>query len=229
MHQLRYQQQQGSPPPLCSALLRRGWFFKRAIKEAENPPYAGITRQTIEKSMDVRKGTPALANNWLKTMRGFFDWSVKNEHMDTDPTIGVDRFKYRTDGFRVWDESDVRAFCERWPIGTKPRLALVLILVSGLRRSDVHRVGPQHVRGNVLTIRAQKPPHHQITVTLSQSALGVIEATPIGDMAFLTKENGKPFASKESFGNWFSARCREAGLETGICAWYPQAGRDVGR
>ncbi len=196
---------------------QQGLFFKGSIEEAENPPFRAITRQTIEKSMDLRKDKPALANNWLKAMRGLFGWAVINGHMETDPTEGVGRFKYSTEGFLVWDEADVRAFCERWPVGTKPYLAFVLYFVSGLRRSDMHRAGPQHVRGNLLSIRAAKN-SKPITVELPPFVLGTIEATPTGDMAFLTKEDGTPFASKESFGNWFSARCRDAGLEKGKSA-----------
>ena len=49
-------------------------------------------------------------------------------------------------------------------------------------------------------------------------AEAALAATPTGDMAFMTREDGRPFTSKESFGNWFSARCREAGLARGKSA-----------
>lgn len=196
---------------------QQGLFFKDTIKRAENPPYAAITRRTIENSMATRKDTPALANNWLKTMRGLFGWAVKNEHIAIDPTDGVERFRYKTDGFKVWDQEDVVAFCEHWPVGTKPRLAFALYLVSGLRRSDLHKLGPQHIRGSTLSIRASKN-RKSITVELPAFALEAIAATPTGDMAFMTRDDGQPFTSKESFGNWFSTRCREAGLEKGKSA-----------
>lgn len=112
----------------------------------------------------------------------------------------------------------MEAFCAKWPVGSKPRLALALYLVSGLRRSDVHRLGPQHMRDGIISIRAAKPPHHMITVKAPQALLDIIARTEIGDMAFMTKDNGQPFRSKESFGNWFGARCREAGLEKGKAA-----------
>lgn len=196
---------------------QQGLFFKDTIKRANNPPYAGITRKTIQASMELRKGTPALANNWLKAMKGLFGWAVTNEHMETNPTVGIERFKYKTGGFKVWDQSDVQAFCDRWPVGTKPRLALALFIVSGLRRGDMHRLGPQHIRGNTLTLRADKN-KKPITVELPQIVFETIAATPTGDMVFITCENGHPYGSKESFGNWFSARCRDAGLEKGKSA-----------
>lgn len=197
---------------------QKSLLFSDAIKKASNPAYRGITRRTMQKAMDDRAKTPALANNFLKAMRGLFRWAVKMEYVEVDPTDGIESFTYKTDGFKVWGDEDVKAFCAKWPVGTKPRLAFALYLVSGLRRSDVHRLGPQHLKNGVISIRAAKPPHHLITAKVPQVLLDIIEQTSIGDMAFITKDNGMPFTSKESFGNWFGARCREAGLETGKAA-----------
>lgn len=196
---------------------QRGLIFKEAIRRAKNPPFAGITQRTIEAAMDARKDTPAQANNFLKAMNGLFKWALRNKHVSINPCAGVERIRYRSAGFTPWTEEDAQRFCEYWPVGTKPRLAFELFLASGLRRGDVHKVGPQHIRGDVLHYRASKN-GHLITIRLPQFLLDTIAATPIGDMAFMVKDNGEPFSSKESFGNWFGARCREAGLEKGKSA-----------
>jgi integrase len=39
-----------------------------------------------------------------------------------------------------------------------------------------------------------------------------IEATPTPTLTFLNTEFGTPFASVNSFGNWFRKRCKEAGV-----------------
>lgn len=43
--------------------------------------------------------------------------------------------------------------------------------------------------------------------------LDTIAATKTGDLHFIVKDDGKPFTSKESFGNWFSARCQDAKIK----------------
>lgn len=197
---------------------QKGLFFKDAIKKSNNGAYKGFTRRTMQKSMDSRATTPNAANNFMRTMRGLFKWAVKSGYIETDPTTDIEFYRVKTNGFTVWDEKDVQDFCDRWPVGTKPRLAFELYLVSGLRRSDVHRVGPQHLKDGTLSIRALKPPHHLITVAVPQFLRNTIEATTTGDMVFVTKINGEPFGSKESFGNWFGARCRDANLDTGKAA-----------
>ncbi|MEO1747768.1 MAG: hypothetical protein AAFR27_03970 [Pseudomonadota bacterium] len=57
-----------------------------------------------------------------------------------------------------------------------------------------------------------------ITVDLTDRAVDAISATKTGDMWFMIQSEGAPFKSKESFGNWFGARCREVGLEKGKSA-----------
>jgi len=191
---------------------QRELFYLSAIRRGNNPRFADITRRKIQQAVDDRAATPALAKNFLKAMRALFAWAVTNEHVAVNPCIGVDLPAYKTDGFPAWTVEDVAAFCERWPIGTKPRLALELILTSGLRRGDLHVAGRQHLRGNIFSMKTKKT-GIEITVEFPQSLMDTIAATPTGDMHFIVKDDGTPFASKESFGNWFSDRCRDAGIK----------------
>jgi integrase len=50
----------------------------------------------------------------------------------------------------------VAAYEARWPIGTKERVWLDVLLYTGLRRGDAVRLGRQHVRDGVATLRTEK-------------------------------------------------------------------------
>lgn len=189
---------------------QREAIFLRAIRQANNPPFAAITRAHIQGVMDKRAERPASANTFLKAMRGLFAWAVRNGHVEHDPSAGVARLRYRSAGFAPWTMEDVRAFCQRHPVGTKARLAMELLLLTGLRRSDVVRVGRQHLSGDVLSIRTVKT-GATVTMRLPASLLEVIDRSPTGDMHFVTGEHDRPY-TVESFGNWFRDRCREAGV-----------------
>lgn len=188
---------------------QRELFYLKTIERAGNPYFTAIERRHMQNAIDDRAGTPALAKNYLKAMRALFSWAATNGHVQTNPCDGVELPAYRTDGFPPWTIEDVVSFCERWPIGTMPRLALELFLVSGLRRGDVHQAGRQHLRGRVFTMKTSKT-GIEVTVEFPQSLMDIIAATKTGDLHFIVKEDGNPFTSKESFGNWFSARCRDA-------------------
>ena len=65
------------------------------------------------------------------------------------PTIGVeDPARPKGGGFPVWTEEPVSAYQRRWPIGTRQRV--------WLRRGDAARLGRQHVRNGVATIKTEK-------------------------------------------------------------------------
>ncbi len=191
---------------------QRELLYRSAITRANNPRFANITDRHMQQAVDDRSATPALARNFLKAMRALFSWAVKNGHVRVNPCLGVEPPAYKTDGFPPWTVEDVGTFCHRWPVGTKPRLALELFLSSGLRRGDVHRAGKQHLHGRIFTMKTAKT-GIEITVEFPLSLMKTIAATETGDLHFLVKDDGQPFTSKESFGNWFSARCRDAGIE----------------
>lgn len=189
---------------------QRERIFLSAIERADNPPFAAITQADVQRAVDKRADTPAQANHFLKTMRGLFAWAVRNGHVERDPAAGVPWVRYRSDGFPAWTADDVQAFREHHPIGSKARLAMELLLLTGLRRSDLVRIGRQHLRGDVLTIRTTKT-GATVTLRLPAPLLELIEASPTGDMHFVVNEYGGPF-QVDSFGNWFRDRCREAGI-----------------
>lgn len=190
---------------------QQGLFYKKAVEKSGNVNFRSITARDIRGALDERKKTPALANNFLKAMNGMFTWAVANlEDFQVNPCAGVERLKNKTTGFPAWDMSDVAKFCEKWPIGTRARLAMELLLHTGLRRSDIVMAGKQHLSGNIFSIRTQKT-NTVITVEFSKDLLETIEKTETGDLHFITNENAEPF-TVESFGNWFRDRCRDANV-----------------
>jgi integrase len=190
---------------------QRGNLFKQAVTKSGNADFRDVSTQDIRDAIDGRADTPAQANCYLKALRGLYEWALRNAHVEMDPTHGVDSLSYKTDGFAAWDASDVRLFCHKWDIGTRPRLALELLLCSGLRRSDVVVAGRQHMSGNIFTIKTQKT-GAEISVEFSDRLIDVINATETGELHFLVSAYGTPF-TVESFGNWFRDCCRDAGVE----------------
>jgi len=139
-----------------------------------------------------------------------YRYATKNPARD----VGKLRSK-NPDGIRAWSEADAARYEARHPIGTKARLAFDLLLYTGVRRSDVVRLGPQmerdgklvfsETKGSARIVKAHELP---ILPPLRES----IDATPIGNLIYLVTAWGRPHSAK-AFGNWFKTRCREAGLE----------------
>jgi integrase len=95
-------------------------------------------------------------------------------------------------------------------VGSKAHLALSLFLYTGQRRSDVVRMGWQHVNGNLLSVVQDKTGEF-LKIPFHPKLAAALSAMPRTNLTFLLTEVGKPFAAA-GFGNWFRDRCNEAGL-----------------
>jgi integrase len=74
-----------------------------------------------------------------------------------DPTVGVrNPPRPRGDGFIAWTEEHVAAYEKCWPIRTRQRVWLDVLLYTGLRRGDAVRLGRQHIRDGVATLKTGK-------------------------------------------------------------------------
>jgi integrase len=140
------------------------------FKSAGHQPCRAITQKHLVEARDTRSATPAQARNFLDAMRGLFKWAKSAQHVAVDPTDGVKNpRRIKGPGFPVWTEADVQAYYKRWPIGTKERVWLDVLLFTGLRRGDAVMIGRQHVRDGVATLRTEKS-RGEITVSTSNIA-----------------------------------------------------------
>jgi len=192
---------------------RRDNIFHGILGTAGDEPYARITEDTIMAGKARRVATPHQARHFLDAMRGLFRWAKKAGLVKADPTAGVGNPKRKGgDGFVAWTEEHVAAYEERWPVGTRQRVWLDVLLYTGLRRGDVVRIGRQHVRDGVASIKTEKSGFQtEVTLPILPVLARTLEAGPCGDLAFVCGERGQPL-TKESFGNLFREACRAAGV-----------------
>jgi integrase len=186
-------------------------IFRQVIKSAGDQPIARITTATILAGRDRRSKTPFQARHFLDAMRHLFSWAAKAQMVKTNPTIGVDRPRLpKGDGFQVWTEEDIAAYEARWPIGTRQRVWLDVLIYTGLRRGDAVRFGRQHIRNGIGTIKTEKT-GIEVTLPILPVLDATLKAGPCGDLTFIAGESRRPL-TKESFGNLFRKACRDAGL-----------------
>jgi integrase len=188
-------------------------IFVQVLALAGQQPFAKITPEAIVAGRERRARTPDQARHFLDAMRGLFRWARAAQLVKSDPTTGVENPpRRRGDGFIPWTEEHVARYEHRWPIGTRPRVWLDLLLYTGLRRGDAVRFGRQHVREGVGTIKTEKSGFTlAVTLPILPVLARTLEAGPCGDLTFIAGEGGQPL-TKESFGNMFRDACRAAGV-----------------
>ena len=209
---------------------RRG-ILDEMCQRAGQFRYALMEPHHVAKLRDEKAAFPHAANNRVKALRQLFAWATSPEYAYAKKNPARDVGKLRgnnPDGIRAWTEADAVGYEARHPIGTKARLAFDLLLYTGVRRSDVVKLGPQmerrlietspdgrtveiqklvftETKGGSRVVKAHELP---ILPPLRQS----IDATTTGHLVYLVTASGKPHSAK-AFGNWFKKRCREAGVE----------------
>jgi integrase len=175
-------------------------------------PVAAVQTRHLDAILGKMADRPAAANNLRKVLKRLFAYAVKAgmRPLRDNPADLTDSFKMRGEGFHTWTEAEIEQFERHWGIETKARLALALMLHTGLRRSDVVRLGPQHVRQGRIRITQTKT-GAPVTIPVHSALRAAIDASPTDRLVFLVTEFGKPFTAN-GFGNWFRDRCDEAAL-----------------
>lgn len=176
--------------------------------EHGNKRIALLQRQHIVTLLKSKKRFAA--RHWLKAIRALMNYAVEIGLRHDNPAMGVKLPNLKTEGYHTWTESEIEQFLAYHKAGSRARLALMLLVSTGQRRSDVVRMGPQHLRDGFIHVRQQKT-GVELAIPVHSTLAAAIAETPIAHLTFLTTQSGAPFSSA-GFGNWFRERCNEAGL-----------------
>jgi integrase len=185
-------------------------------------PIASLPTEWIEALLDQKP--PHAARSWLMTLRSLCEFAVKRRWLRTNPAANVKLRSVKSDGFHTWTDGEIAQFEAHHPIGTKPRLALALLLYTMQRRSDVIRMGRQHIRDGWLYVTQQKT-GEPLKLPVWPELQAVLDATPSEHLTFLTTTTGKPYSGNhftETFREWCDAaglpkHCKVHGLRKAAC------------
>src|SRR5262244_984144 len=208
--------------------MRRG-ILERFRAAYGDRPMALLPAEWIEALLDSKP--PHAARSWLVTLRSLCEFAVKRRYLRTNPTADIKLASIDSDGFHTVTEDEIAKFEAHYPIGTKPRLAFALLLYTAQRRSDVVRMGRQHIKDGVLTVKQQKT-GVTLAIPVHPHLQAVLDATPSEHLTFLVTATGKPYggnAFTEQFRNWCDAaglpqRCKPHGLRKAACRRLAEAG-----
>jgi integrase len=185
------------------------WVIERFCTEHGDKRVALLQREHIVKLMAARADKPEAANRLRKVLRAMMKHAVDTGLRADDPTRDVRAMRVKSDGYHSWTEGEIAQFEARHPVGSRARLALGLLLL-GQRRSDVIRMGYQHLRGDALYVRQEKT-GAELLIPMPPELLATINGTVVGRMTFLLTDQGKPFTGT-GFSNWFRVQCDMANL-----------------
>jgi integrase len=184
--------------------------LNRFIELHGSKPVRLMERRHIKAIIGAMSDRPGAANSLLARLKLLMKFAIEEGLRRDNPALGVKGFRTGNDGFHSWTDDEIAKFEATHAIGTRARLAMALLLNTGQRRSDVVRMGHQHVSKGRIQVKQQKTGAH-LWIPVHPDLVAIIAATPRDNLTFVTTAQGKPF-SAAGFGNWFRECCDEAGL-----------------
>lgn len=154
-----------------------------------------------------------------------------------DPTAGIGRAKVEAGSIHTWTEGEIAQYLAVHPKGSRAWQALVLLLCTGQRASDIVRMGPHHLEAGGIRVKQQKtgtevliPIHPMLREVIEEHRLpdGITALRP---RTFLQKARGGAYQRPE-FSNQFRVWCDAAllpqcsahGLRKAMCRRLAEAG-----
>jgi integrase len=170
---------------------------------------AGLTRDRIVTGiLQPYADRPGAALGILKMLRVLIRHAIEVGWLTHDPSLGIRRPK--TQEIRSWSDAEIEAFEKGWPIGTKQRLAFAILLYTGQRRSDVHRMTWADVSGGTIRVVQQKT-GRKLAIPLHRELLAVLTVAERDHMTIINTEHGRPF-TVDGFSQWMRDAIRATGL-----------------
>jgi len=191
--------------------------YRRLLERMRAAPYAGnpidqLQQRHVRAIVAKEASASTTANRMLRLLHQLCQHAIELGWIDTDPTHGVKRIVAKSKGIHSWTDDEIAAYESWWPSGTRPRLALALLLYTGQRRSDVVRMGPADVSGMAIRVTQQKT-GSALVIPLHADLRREIDAAQPGQ-TYLMTDRGSSY-SVNGFYNSFTDWCREAGLPSG--------------
>ena len=106
-------------------------------------PLTDIQRSDVHALLDgiVDRGAPKSANGTLALLRGFMNWALSRELIDTNPCLGIKRPVRTTSRTRVLNEDELgriwRATAQATDNGDAFRVIVRLLILTAARRTEI--------------------------------------------------------------------------------------------
>ena len=170
---------------------------------------AEMTREGIvTKILQPYADRPGQRLALLKMLRILIRHAVEIGWLKHDPSLGIKRPK--TQEIRSWTDAEIGQFEKRWPADSRQRLAFALMLYTGQRRSDVHRMTWGDVEGHAIRVTQQKT-GAKLTIRLHRELRAVLATAARDHVTILNTAYGRPFTV-----NGFSGFMRDAITAAGL-------------
>jgi integrase len=142
---------------------------------------------------EIGANRPAMANLTRAVLRRLFSFAMAIGQRRDNPFNVVPKYKIGT--HHTWTDEQLTAYEQRWPLGTRERLAFDILLYTAQRVGDVVRMHRSDIRSGVITVVQQKT-GAEVFVPLHPALARSIKAGPASGIYLVGDKNGRPITRR---------------------------------
>lgn len=192
-------------------------IFERFRKSHGSKMIASIQTVHVNSLIDEKANKTAAAKHFRLRLFALMEFAIGAGYRTDNPVANAKKIKRKDKGgIRPWTEQDIADYRDYWPAQSAQRIALEILLHTGLRRSDAVRLGRQHIRrfkdGDRFVIKTKKSQGTvELTIPQHPTLKAFIGNIPAAQMIFIMTVHGAP-RSEKAFTNWIRESAAKAGL-----------------
>lgn len=184
-------------------------ILRRVAATAGDIPAHEIDRKMVVDSRE-KASTPGAAHHLVTTLRSLFKWAVDVDRLEENPAVGVAAPRQHTEGYHTWTDAEIARFEARWPLGTRQRLWMAIMLHTGFRCSDAAKLRWSDIEDGIISITAKKN-KKSVIIPIEPELQTVLDAGPCGKVYVTEALPGEPYSAR-SISGLFGKACRAAGV-----------------
>lgn len=141
----------------------------------------------------IGEDRPSMANLTKAVMQNLMKYAIKAGRRQDNPFIGIDLFKTGT--HHTWTEGELLTFEQRWPLGTRQRLAYALLLYTAQRVGDVAKMKRSDIIASELHVIQEKT-GAELHLPVVQELEFAMRAYPAKGITLIGHQNGRPMTAR---------------------------------
>ena len=136
---------------------------------------------------------PAMANLTRAVLRRLFSFAIAIGQRRDNPFDRTPRYKIGT--HHTWTDAQLDAYEQRWPLGSRERLAFDVLLYTAQRVGDVVRMRRADIRNGVIAVKQEKT-GAEVFVPLHPALARSIKAGPSKGIYLIGDKDGRPSSAR---------------------------------
>jgi integrase len=180
-----------------------------AVEKHGHRPAATLPAEYASKMVEeIGRERPGLANLTRSVMHRLMRFAIRLRVRTDNPFDGLPAYKQGT--HHTWTDGELKSYEEKWPLGTRERLAYALLLYTGQRGGDVVRMRRQDISDGAIGV-VQEKTGASLWIPIHAKLHAAIKAAPAKGMNLIGDPHGRPM-TRQALTKLMKRAAKDAGL-----------------